>query len=107
MPKASLPYYSEVLIGVRKCMNVLVTKSLVEVRETEDYSLLFFLGAFFGAFLVLFEARIANCCTFGHILSGNLQMVISSFAFLIAVMLGVWITLSLVLRLRINSIGYR
>ncbi|QXJ28744.1 hypothetical protein J5U23_01613 [Saccharolobus shibatae B12] len=52
---------------------------------------------------MLFGARMANGRASGHILSGNLQMEISSFAFLIAVMLGAWITLSLVLRLRINS----
>ncbi|MFP3165374.1 MAG: YeeE/YedE thiosulfate transporter family protein [Acidianus sp.] len=63
-----------------------------------------FLGSFFGAYLVLFGARMANGCASGHILSGNLQMAISSFAFLIAVMLGSWMALRLVLKLSINRI---
>jgi len=65
------------------------------------------LGSFVGAFLVLFGARMANGCASGHILSGNIQMAVSSFVFMIFVMLGAWITLYLLLRLKINSWGYR
>ncbi|AEA11830.1 Predicted transporter component [Thermoproteus uzoniensis 768-20] len=65
-----------------------------------------FLGSFFGAFLVLFGARMANGCASGHILSGNIQMAVSSFVFMLAVMAGAVITLRYVMRLRINSWGY-
>ncbi|MGC8609602.1 MAG: YeeE/YedE thiosulfate transporter family protein, partial [Thermoplasmata archaeon] len=66
-----------------------------------------FIGAFFGAFFVLFGARMANGCASGHVLSGNIQMAISSFVFLIAVLIGAWITLYFVMNLKINSHGYR
>jgi len=65
-----------------------------------------FLGSFFGTFLVLFGARMANGCASGHILSGNLQMAVSSFVFMLAVMAGSAITLRYVMKLRINSWGY-
>ncbi|MEM0486302.1 MAG: YeeE/YedE thiosulfate transporter family protein, partial [Thermoplasmata archaeon] len=65
------------------------------------------LGSFFGTFLVLFGARMANGCASGHILSGNIQMAVSSFVFLIMVMLSSWITLYLVMHLKINKRGYR
>lgn len=66
-----------------------------------------FLGSFFGAFLVLFGARMANGCASGHILSGNIQMAISSFVFLLAVTIGAWLALYFVMGLKINSWGYR
>jgi uncharacterized membrane protein YedE/YeeE len=65
------------------------------------------LGSFFGAYLVLFGARMANGCASGHILSGNTQMAISSFVFMIFVMIGAWITLYGVLGLKINKWGFR
>jgi len=65
------------------------------------------IGSFIGAFLVLFGARMANGCASGHILSGNIQMAISSFVFIIFVLLSSWITLYTVLRLKINKMGYR
>ncbi len=65
------------------------------------------LGSFFGTFLVLFGARMANGCASGHILSGNIQMAVSSFVFLIMVMLSAWVTLYFVMRLKINKRGYR
>ncbi|ADL19156.1 Predicted transporter component [Acidilobus saccharovorans 345-15] len=65
------------------------------------------LGSFFGAYLVLFGARMANGCASGHILSGNTQMAISSFVFMIFVLIGAWITLYGVLGLRINKWGFR
>ena len=64
-------------------------------------------GSFVGAYLVLFGARMANGCASGHILSGNIQMAVSSFVFMIFVLLGSWITLYLLLHLKINAMGYR
>jgi len=66
-----------------------------------------FVGSFFGAFLVLFGARMANGCASGHVLSGNIQMAISSFVFLMAVLIGSWLTLYFVMGLKINNRGYR
>ncbi|WP_440059612.1 YeeE/YedE thiosulfate transporter family protein [Thermogladius sp. 4427co] len=65
------------------------------------------LGSFIGAYLVLFGARMANGCASGHILSGNIQMAVSSFVFMIMVLIGSWIVLYGVMRLKINKIGYR
>ncbi len=65
------------------------------------------LGSFIGAFLVLFGARMANGCASGHILSGNIQMAVSSFVFMIFVLIGAWIALYSVLHLKINGWGYR
>jgi len=64
------------------------------------------LGSFFGAFLVLFGARMANGCASGHILSGNIQMAISSFVFMIFVLLGAWITLRYFMHMKINAQGF-
>ncbi|MFP3210386.1 MAG: YeeE/YedE thiosulfate transporter family protein [Thermocladium sp.] len=58
------------------------------------------LAAFLGAFMVLFGARMANGCASGHILSGNLQMAVSSFAFFMAVLAGAIITAYIVYGLR-------
>ncbi|MEM3185486.1 MAG: YeeE/YedE thiosulfate transporter family protein [Conexivisphaerales archaeon] len=66
-----------------------------------------FIGSFFGAFLVLFGARMANGCASGHILSGNIQMAVSSFVFMIAVLAGAWLILGIVMRLKINGTGFR
>jgi len=65
------------------------------------------MGSFIGTFLVLFGARMANGCASGHILSGNTQMAVSSFVFMIFVLLSSWITLYLLLHLKINKMGYR
>ncbi len=65
------------------------------------------LGSFIGTFLVLFGARMANGCASGHILSGNIQMAVSSFVFMVVVLLSSWVTLYLVLHLKINKRGYR
>ncbi|MGC8681630.1 MAG: YeeE/YedE thiosulfate transporter family protein [Thermoplasmata archaeon] len=65
------------------------------------------LGAFIGTYLVLFGARMANGCASGHILSGNIQMAISSFVFMIIVLLSAWVVLYGMLRLKINKRGYR
>ncbi|MEM3265534.1 MAG: YeeE/YedE thiosulfate transporter family protein [Thermoplasmata archaeon] len=43
-------------------------------------------GVFIGAYLMLFGARMADGCASGHILSGDLQMAVSSIEFLIFVM---------------------
>ncbi|MGC8569087.1 MAG: YeeE/YedE thiosulfate transporter family protein [Nitrososphaeria archaeon] len=64
------------------------------------------LGSFIGAFMVLFGARMANGCASGHILSGDIQMAVSSFLFLIMVTIGAWIALRYILHLRINAQGY-
>ncbi len=63
-------------------------------------------GSFFGAFMVLFGARMANGCASGHILSGDIQMAISSFVFFIFVLLSAWFVLRFVLHLKINKQGY-
>ena len=76
-------------------------------RRFGDSELKRALGSFFGAYLVLFGARMANGCASGHILSGNLQMAVSSFVFMIFVMIGAWITLYGVLGLKINRWGFR
>lgn len=65
------------------------------------------IGAFIGTYLVLFGARMANGCASGHILSGNIQMAISSFVFMIVVLLSSWVVLYGMLRLKINKRGYR
>ncbi len=44
-------------------------------------------GAFFGAFMMLLGARMADGCASGHILSGDLQMAVSSLEFFIIVMI--------------------
>lgn len=64
------------------------------------------LGSFIGTFMVLFGARMANGCASGHILSGNIQMAVSSFLFMIMVLIGSWIMLRYLLRLKINDWGY-
>ncbi|MEL9990166.1 MAG: YeeE/YedE thiosulfate transporter family protein [Thermoproteus sp.] len=71
-----------------------------------DSELKRFLGSFFGAYLVLFGARMANGCASGHILSGDLQMLVSSALFFVMVIIGSIITLRYVIGLRINSWGY-
>jgi len=64
------------------------------------------LGSFVGAFMVLFGARMANGCASGHILSGDIQMAISSFVFMIFVLLGSWLVLRFFMHMKINSWGY-
>jgi uncharacterized membrane protein YedE/YeeE len=49
-------------------------------------------GAFIGTYLVLFGARMAGGCASGHILSGDLQMAVSSIEFFIAVMVSMLIS---------------
>jgi len=63
-------------------------------------------GAFIGTFMVLFGARMANGCASGHILSGNIQMAVSSFLFLIMVMISACIELRYIMHLKINAQGY-
>jgi len=58
------------------------------------------LASFIGAYLVLFGARMANGCASGHILSGNLQMAVSSFVFFMAVLVGAMITAYIVYGLK-------
>jgi hypothetical protein len=64
------------------------------------------IGAFVGAFMVLFGARMANGCASGHILSGDIQMAVSSFVFMIFVLIGAWIMLRYFMHMKINSWGY-
>ena len=40
-----------------------------------------YLGAFFGSFIMMFGARIAQGCTSGHAISGTLQLALSSWIF--------------------------
>ncbi len=64
------------------------------------------IGAFVGAFMVLFGARMANGCASDHILSGDIQMAVSSFVFMMFVLLGAWIMLRYFMHMKINSWGY-
>lgn len=50
------------------------------------------LWAFFGGFILIFGARMAGGCTSGHILSGGMQMAISSLIFGLFVVVGVLVT---------------
>jgi uncharacterized membrane protein YedE/YeeE len=51
-----------------------------------------FLGAFGGAYLMLFGARMADGCASGHILSGDLEMALSGLLFTAAVFASMLIT---------------
>ena len=64
------------------------------------------MGAFVGAFMVLFGARMANGCASGHILSGDIQMAVSSFVFMIFVLISAWVMLRFFMHLKINAWGY-
>lgn len=48
--------------------------------------------AFIGGFLLLFGARLANGCTSGHVISGGMQLAVSSFVFAICVFAGFLLT---------------
>jgi len=48
--------------------------------------------SFVGGFILIFGARMANGCTSGHILSGGMQLAISSFIFSIFVFIGLLVT---------------
>ncbi len=48
--------------------------------------------AFVGGFILIFGARLAGGCTSGHIISGGMQLAISSFVFAIFVFVGLIIT---------------
>ena len=50
------------------------------------------LWAFFGGFLLIFGARMAGGCTSGHILSGGMQLAISSLVFAVFTFAGLLIT---------------
>ncbi|MEM0139793.1 MAG: YeeE/YedE thiosulfate transporter family protein [Ferroplasma sp.] len=49
-------------------------------------------GAFTGAYLMLLGARMADGCASGHILSGDLQMAVSSLEFFVVVMIFLLLT---------------
>ena len=55
-------------------------------------------GAFSGAFLMLLGARMADGCASGHILSGDLQMAVSSLEFFIIVMISLLIVAHIIYR---------
>ncbi len=55
-------------------------------------------GAFSGAFLMLLGARMADGCASGHILSGDLQMAVSSLEFFIVVMISLLIVAHIIYR---------
>ncbi|NJN28049.1 MAG: YeeE/YedE family protein [Cyclobacteriaceae bacterium] len=48
--------------------------------------------AFVGGFILIFGARMAGGCTSGHILSGGMQLAVSSFAFAIFTFVGLLLT---------------
>lgn len=48
--------------------------------------------AFFGGFLLIFGARMAGGCTSGHILSGGMQLSISSLVFAVFTFIGLLVT---------------
>ena len=50
------------------------------------------LWAFIGGFILIFGARLAGGCTSGHIISGGMQMAVSSFIFAIFVFAGLIVT---------------
>tara|TARA_R110002073_G_scaffold149534_3_gene303247 strand:- start:5584 stop:6117 length:534 start_codon:yes stop_codon:yes gene_type:complete len=53
-----------------------------------DRSLLRYLMAFLGGAIMLFGARLAEGCTSGHGISGTLQLAVSSWLFLIIILVG-------------------
>ncbi len=57
-----------------------------------DSSLKRILWAFFGGFILIFGARMAGGCTSGHIISGGMQLSISSLTFALFVFTGLLIT---------------
>ncbi len=48
--------------------------------------------AFAGGFILIFGARMAGGCTSGHIISGGMQLAVSSFVFAVFVFIGLLIT---------------
>lgn len=48
--------------------------------------------AFIGGFLLIFGARLADGCTSGHFLTGGMQFALSSYAFMVPVMVGFLLT---------------
>ncbi len=44
-----------------------------------------YIGAFIGGFLLLFGARLSGGCTSGHVISGGMQLALSSWVFLAVV----------------------
>ena len=48
--------------------------------------------AFVGGFILIFGARLAGGCTSGHILSGGMQLALSSFVFALVVLASLLIT---------------
>ncbi|WP_236940556.1 YeeE/YedE thiosulfate transporter family protein [Ferroplasma acidiphilum] len=55
-------------------------------------------GAFTGGFMMLLGARMADGCASGHILSGDLQMAVSSLEFFIVVIIFLLIAARLIYR---------
>ena len=53
-------------------------------------------GAFSGAFMMLLGARMADGCASGHILSGDLQMAVSSLEFFVIVMIFLLVAVHLI-----------
>ncbi len=58
--------------------------------------------AFFGGFILIFGARMAGGCTSGHIISGGMQLAVSSFVFAIFMFVGLVITGKLFFKNSIN-----
>ncbi len=59
-------------------------------------------GVFLGTYLVLFGARMADGCASGHILSGDLQMAVSSIEFFMFVFASLLITGRLLYGKKVN-----
>lgn len=61
-------------------------------------------GVFFGAYLMLLGARMADGCASGHILSGDLQMAVSSVEFFVFVMISLLLTAFLIYKRHGNKL---
>ncbi len=48
--------------------------------------------SFIGGFLLLFGARMASGCTSGHVISGGMQLAVSSYIFAVFVFAGLLVT---------------
>ncbi len=69
---------------------VLVHKNWKKYKNSSTSSRIFW--AFTGGFILVFGARMAGGCTSGHILSGDMQLAISSLTFTVFVFAGLLIT---------------
>ncbi|NOY79023.1 MAG: YeeE/YedE family protein [Calditrichaeota bacterium] len=61
-------------------------------KHKGDSSAVRLIWAFVGGFILIFGARMAGGCTSGHILSGGMQMAVSSLVFGLFVVVGLIVT---------------